>query len=268
MLIRLLFSISLFLGINFSLFSQTVNAETVYDHKTVNFNYPNGAYTNEMLQKDFGSGHYPEGRGFASIQDSAYKITFIKGQKVGNTGAAVQITIKPSEQYTIQYRIKYDSNFQKGLHGKQFGLEIGVGYDGGRGPQARENGDGGSVRLQFDSHETTMSNQLYVYYSKMRGKFGNNPGNQKFSFKKGEWNTIKMTVTMQSRANAADGKVEVWCNGEKKIDVRNLPFVSVDSARKITRLSFESFPGGGGEIPAYDNFLYVDDFQWAQGNKL
>ena len=62
--------------------------------------------------------------------------------------------------------------------------------------------------------------------------------------------------------------MEVWCNGEKKIDVRNLPFVSVDSARKITRLSFESFPGGGGEIPAYDNYLYVDDFQWVQGDKL
>ena len=77
-----------------------------------------------------------------------------------------------------------------------------------------------------------------------------------------------MTVTMQSSAKAADGRVEVWCNGEKKIDVGNLPFVYVDSARKITRLSFESFPGGGGTIPSDDNFLYVDDFQWAEGDKL
>lgn len=267
-----LFRVCLFLGLinsSFSvLFAQDSIVGNVYDHRTVNFNHPNGAYTNEMLQKDFGNGHYPEGRGFASILDSAYKITFIKGQKVSNTGAAVQMAIKPADQYTIQYRIKYPSNFQKGLHGKQFGLEIGVGYDGGRGAQARANGDGGSVRLQFDSHETDMSNQLYVYYSKMSGKYGNNPGNQKFFFKKGEWNTIKMTVTMQSSANAADGRVEVWCNGEKKIDVGNLLFVRVESARKITRLSFESFPGGGGEIPAYDNFLYVDDFQWAQGKEL
>ena len=257
-----------YLCTNSKLISQVKEQKSIYDHHIVHFNYPNGEYSNEMLQNDFGNGGYPQGRAFANIVDSTYQITFKKGQLVGNTGAAVQMAIKPSNQYTIQYRIKYAPDFQKGLHGKQFGLEIGVGYDGGRGAQARANGNGGSVRLQFDAHESTISNQLYVYYSKMVGKFGNNPGNQHFSFNKNEWNTIKMTVTMQSSAKAADGRVEVWCNGEKKIDVGNLPFVYVDSARKITRLSFESFPGGGGTIPSYDNFLYVDDFQWAEGDKL
>ena len=67
---------------------------------------------------------------------------------------------------------------------------------------------------------------------------------------------------MQSAVDKNDGRIEVWCNGEKKINVEKIRFVREESARKITRLSFESFPGGGGEYPENDNFLYVDDLQW------
>ena len=173
--------------------------------------------------------------------------------------------ITPARQYTLQYRIQYDKNFQEGLHGKQFGFNIGVGYDGGRGEEARQNGDGGSVRIQFDVHGDSISNQLYVYSCEMKGTYGNNTGEQKYSFKKGEWNTIRLTVTMQSAETSKDGRIEVWCNGKKKIDVKELKFVRFESANWITRLAFESFPGGGGAIPAYDNYLYVDDLQWYKG---
>ena len=236
----------------------------IHASRFVHFNHLNGPYTNDLLHEDFGNGTYPINRGFASIQDSVYKITFIKGQKVSNTGAAVQLAIEQGQQYMLQYRIKYDSNFQAGLHGKQFGFVTGIGYDGGRGAQARVNGDGGSVRLQFDAHDSTISNQLYVYYSEMTGDYGNNPGNQHFSFAKGKWNTIKMIVTMQTAANVKDGRIEIWCNGEKKIDVGNLPFVKTESGRKITKLSFESFPGGGGIFPTCDNYLYIDDLQFSK----
>ncbi len=239
----------------------------LYSEKQVNFNHPDGTYTNKMLQDDFGNGNYPVHRGFASIENGTYKITFKKGEKVSNTGAAVQLNIQPEKQYTLQYRIKYDTNFQQGLHGKQFGFVIGVGYDGGRGEEARTNGNGGSVRLQFDAHDSTVSNQLYVYHSNMKGKYGENPGNQKFNFKKGEWNTIRMTVTMQSSSNTADGKIEVWCNGIKKIQIDSMLFVRDEPSRMITKLSFESFPGGGGAIPAYDNYVYVDDLEWYVGVK-
>jgi len=236
-----------------------------YSKRTVNFNRADGSYTNDILREDFGNGNFPEGRGFASIKDRVYKITFNKGEKVSKTGAAVQVKIPPARQYTLQYRIKYDSNFEEGLHGKQFGFNIGTGYDGGRGEEARQNGDGGSVRVQFDSHGDSISNQLYVYSCEMTGAYGNNPGRQKYIFKKGEWNTVRLTVTMQSSEKSKDGRIEVWCNNEKKIDVKELRFVRLESANWITRLAFESFPGGGGVIPAYDNYLYVDDLQWFKG---
>ena len=235
-----------------------------YANRTVDFNYPDGPYTNTLLDHDFGNGVYPVDRGFAEIKDSTYKITFKKGQKVSKTGAAVQLTVPPGKQYTLQYRIKYDASFQPGLHGKQFGFDIGIGYDGGRGVLARNNGDGGSVRLQFDAHGPKISNQLYVYYCEMSGDYGNNPGGQNFSMDRGVWNTIKMTVTMQSSGATNDGRIEVWCNGEKKIDVKNIRFVRDEAATMITRLAFESFPGGGGAVPLYDNYVYVDDLQWAK----
>ncbi len=242
--------------------AQQQDALKLYAERQVNFNHPDGIYTSKMLQDDFGNGNYPVNRGFASIVDGMYKITFNKGEKVNKPGAAVQLKIQPAIQYTLEYRIKYDANFQQGLHGKQFGFVIGVGYDGGRGEQARTNGDGGSVRLQFDSHDSTISNQLYVYHAGMKGKYGDNPGNQKFYFKKGEWNTIRMTVTMQSSHNLADGKIDVWCNGIQKIYVADLQFVRDEASRNITKLAFESFPGGGGAVPLYDNYLYIDDVRW------
>lgn len=240
------------------------SGDMVYSSRLVDFNCSNGQYTNEMLVKDFGNGLFPEKRGFASICDSVYKITFNKGQKVINTGAAVQVNIEPSRKYTLQYRIKYDSNFQSDLHGKQIGFNFGVGYDGGRADDARKNGNGGSVRLQFDSNGDSISNQLYVYYSEMTGQYGNNPGGQHYSMKKGMWNTIRMTITMQSTVTSRDGRIEVWCNGVKRIDVQNLKFSREQPGLKITKLAFESFPGGGGAIPEYDNYLYIDDLTWFQ----
>ena len=101
----------------------------------------------------------------------------------------------------------------------------------------------------------------------MKGAYGSNPGGHKYRFRKGEWNAIKLTVTRQSSETANDGRIEVWCNEEKKIDVNGLRFVRFESANLITRLALESFPGGGGAYPAYDNYLYVDDIQWFKGEE-
>ncbi|MFH4967449.1 polysaccharide lyase [Gaetbulibacter sp. M240] len=239
------------------------DAKVKYEKRSVNFNLPEGRYTNEMLVNDFGNGYFPKNRGFAEIKDSVCKITFRKGLKVHNTGIASQPIIIPGDSYTMEYKIKYDPDFEEGLHGKQFGFGIGKVYNGGEGEEARANGDGGSVRLGFDATKDSISNRLYVYYCKMKGKYGNNPGDQKFSFAKGVWNTIRLKVTMQSAINKADGRIEVWCNGVKKIDVDDLLFVRKESARKITKLAFSSFPGGGGIYPKHDNFLYIDDFRWS-----
>lgn len=237
-----------------------------YKQQKVTFNRPNGAYTNALLVEDFGNGSYYTDRDHAAIVDGTYQIKFKKGCKVGGTGAAVIVSTPKLTQYTMEYLIKYDENFESGLHGKQFGFNLGVGYSGGASDKAVQNGDGGSVRLQFDALDDCISNQLYVYYSDMTTEYGCNPGDQKYTMKRGVWNKIKLTVTMETSYEAKDARIEVWCNDEKKIDVTGLSLVRKDDHRLITGICFESFPGGGGIYPTHDNYLYLDDMTWYPGS--
>ena len=253
----LIFSL-LLIGIFQFVFAQNgTYSKRYYKQQKVTFNRPNGAYTNQLLLEDFGNGKYYTDRDHATIVDSTYQIKFKKGCKVGGTGAAVIVSTPKLKQYTMEYLIKYDNNFESGLHGKQFGFNLGVGYSGGASDAATKNGDGGSVRLQFDAHDDCISNQLYVYYSDMTTEYGCNPGDQKYDMQRGVWNKIKLTVTMETSYEAKDARIEVWCNDEKKIDVTGLSLVRKDEHRLITGICFESFPGGGGIYPTHDNYLYI-----------
>lgn len=247
---------------NSVMLAQKPTSKSEFHEHLVSFNYPNGPYSSQMLAADFGNGSFFDLRDFASIVDSAYCVTFKKGEKVRNTGASTKVNIPYAKKYSLEYKIKYDEKFEAGLHGKQFGFRLGVGYDGGRAEEARNNGNGGSVRIQFDAYEDYISNQLYVYYSGMDGKYGNNPGKQKYNFKRGEWHTILLTVSLESTYEAKDGCIEVYCDGTKVIDVKGMAFVRLDEHRFITGISLESFPGGGGTFPTYDNYLYVDYMKW------
>lgn len=261
----LIFSL-LLIGIFQFVFAQNgTYSKRYYKQQKVTFNRPNGAYTNQLLLEDFGNGKYYTDRDHATIVDSTYQIKFKKGCKVGGTGAAVIVSTPKLKQYTMEYLIKYDNNFESGLHGKQFGFNLGVGYSGGASDAATKNGDGGSVRLQFDAHDDCISNQLYVYYSDMTTEYGCNPGDQKYDMQRGVWNKIKLTVTMETSYEAKDARIEVWCNDEKKIDVTGLSLVRKDEHRLITGICFESFPGGGGIYPTHDNYLYIDDMTWYPG---
>jgi hypothetical protein len=101
----------------------------------------------------------------------------------------------------------------------------------------------------------------------MTGVYGESLGSQKqrFTFKRGQWHRLRLTVTMQSRPDASDGRIEVWCDGLKRIDVPGVRFVTQESGRNINRLRLESFPGGGGRIPTRDSHLWIDDITWFPG---
>jgi hypothetical protein len=230
----------------------------------VTFNRPNGPYTPDMTGVDFGNGAAVSTRRFMDIQDQSLNIRFVAGRKVDGTGLGFTARLPPQQQYTLAYRIKYDAQFETGLHGKQFGLSGGRGYTGGLGRDCRENGDGWSVRLQFDAHRDGISNQLYVYHCGMTGKYGEGlgTGSKRFLFTRGQWHEIRMTITMQTRPDSSDGRIEVWCDGVKKFDLPQVRFVTKEAGRNVNRLRMESFPGGGGLVPTRDSYLRVDDVRW------
>lgn len=47
----------------------------------IDFDLPDGPYTNEQLITDFGAGRYAQERNHASIVDKVYRIGFVKGEK-------------------------------------------------------------------------------------------------------------------------------------------------------------------------------------------
>lgn len=244
--------------------SPAADALTRYDLRAVTFDRPDGPYTADATAADFGNGKPAAGRDFGQVVSGALRVSYRTGQKVHQTGFSAQPRLAPRTQYTLSYRIRYDRDFEPGLHGKQLGLSGGAGYDGGRGQQARDNGDGWSVRLQFDAHAENVTNQLYVYHSQMPGKYGDSLGTNKIRFplERGRWHDIRLRVTMQSSADAADGRIEVWQDGQLRFDVADVRFVTKESGRVIDRLRLEMFNGGGGIVPTRDSFLEIDDLRW------
>lgn len=243
---------------------------TEYTNRLVDFNRPDGPYETRAAQLDFGNGSLVNTRRAVTIKDEALRIRFVKGMKVDQTGVCFTPAIPPRPEYTLEYRIKYDANFEPGLHGKQIGLSGGRGYTGGLGEPCRQNGDGWSVRLQFDAHADEISNQLYVYHCEMKGAYGESLGTHRtpFYFKRGEWHQVKLRITMQSSLTNRDGGIQVWCDGVKKIDLANVRFVSQEAGRVIDCLRLESFPGGAGIIPTRDSYLEVDDLRWEVGDPV
>lgn len=207
-------------------------------------------------------------RNFAQIRDGLLRVTFKKGKKVDETGLSFHAPIEPVQTCDLSFRIRYPEDFEAGLHGKQLGLSGGKGYDGGRGEQARANGDGWSIRLQFDAGEAGIRNSLYVYQQGMDGKYGNGLGAGSFVLTRNRWHDLRLRVTMQSAPEASDGRIEVWCDGEKTIDKNRVRFVRKEEGRCIDRVRLELFPGGAGSFPAKDHVIELQDIAWGSPDEV
>lgn len=235
-----------------------------YPDRSVSFDHPDGTYVPDLFLRDFGNGTPAKGRDFLTVRDGHAVVTYPAGKKVSDTGLSAHTRIPDAQQVTLEYRIRYPEGFEPGLHGKQIGLSGGKGYDGGRGEEARTQGDGWSVRLQFDANADTITNQLYVYHVRMPGKYGDALGTKalRFPLTRGQWHTIKLRVTMQSAPATADGRIEVWQDGQPRFDLKDVQFVSKEEGRTINRVRFEMFPGGGGIFPTQDHEIHIDDLKW------
>lgn len=233
-----------------------------YEKRAVTFKRPDGDYAPEAIARDFGNGTAPETRRFARINDEVLQVTFTAGKKVDGTGLGLQVKVPEAEAYELRYRIRYPGDFETGLHGKQFGMSGGKGYDGGRGEQARANGDGWSARVQFDALPEGVRQSLYVYHADMAGKYGEGLRAGSFVISRGKWHEIRLRVTVPSKIGASDGRIEVWGDGEKRIDAQGLRLVAKEEGRSVNRVRAELFPGGGGVFPAKDEIVEVDDFGW------
>ncbi|HMO27016.1 MAG TPA: hypothetical protein PKB10_12185 [Tepidisphaeraceae bacterium] len=226
------------------------------------FEHDAGPYTAEQFSADTHTGRVPAGRDFGSIVNGALRVAFNEGHKVSNTGFSGHIAVPPRERYVVSFKVRYPTDFEPGLHGKQIGLSGGRGYDGGRGAEARDNGDGWSIRLQFDVKDHAVLNTVYLYHADMTGQYGGPAGAKPFELQRGQWHAIRLDVHMNTADDRADGRIRVWCDDDLKIDLDNVRFARVASGRQIDRVRLEVFPGGGGVMPSRDTWIEFDDFAW------
>ena len=233
-----------------------------FSQRELHFDLENGPYTASEIAADFGNGGAPVGRDFASIKDGVLQITFKAGKKVTETGLGLQTRVPEAEACELSFRIRYPEDFLAGLHGKQMGMSGGAGYDGGRGEEARTNGDGWSSRIQFDALKDSIRNSLYVYHVGMAGKYGESLKAGSYHLQRGQWHSIRVRATSQSTPEASDGRIEVWCDDEKKIDAAGLRLAAKQAGLAVNRVRAEVFPGGGGAFPDKDYVVEVDDFCW------
>ncbi len=229
--------------------------------KEVDFSRRDGVYSSQDFAKDFGS--FSSDNCLTRIEDQTLRITYPKGKKIEGLRGA-RVPVPPKGNYVLGFKIKYAKDFEDGLHGKQFGLAGGAGYTGGRGKEAREKGDGWSVRLQFDSYNGKVANQVYVYHSDMKDKYGESLGSQeqKFMLQKDRWYDIRLKVTMQSSPDKADGLIEVWEGGVRRIKVDKIRFARTKDGCEVSELALEAFCGGAGIVPTRDNHLFIDNVRW------
>jgi len=237
-------------------------SENIPAAQALRFDRADGPYTAADALRDFGAAP-PPGRDFAEIRGGHLSVLFPEGRKVHQTGFSFHVPVPASAQAELSFRLRYPEDFEAGLHGKMPGFGGGRGYDGGRGDQARDQGDGWSLRMQFDSSDDSIRKTLYLYHADMSGRYGGPPpGTAPFFVRRGVWHQYRLRVTMQSDPRAADGRIQVWLDGAPVIDARDIRFVRHESARAVNRFRFEVFPGGGGNFPSRLNRVEFDDILW------
>jgi hypothetical protein len=236
-------------------------APPLHQSHLVDFSRPDGPYTVADFRKDFGN--FSTDDAFTEISGGALRVNFPQGRKIDGLQGA-RVAIAPAPFCTLEFRVCYPRNFQKGLHGKQFGLAGGGAYTGGRGAEAAKHGDGWSVRLQFDAHGNDITNQLYVYHAGMSGPYGEDLGTrrQQLRLKRGKWHRITLRVAMQSAPDKSDGRVEVLLDGKRGIELKGIRFVTGETGRVIDHVLLEAFCGGYGAMPGEGQFVLFDDISW------
>jgi hypothetical protein len=219
------------------------------------------------------------------VKDGTKKVLRIKhlkgGYGAGGGGASWKLIFdKPYEQIYLQYKIKFDKNFDFRLGGKLPGVYGGSVAQGGEYTE-----DGFSSRIMW--REKGEMHQYEYYPTKDPSGFGKayywhnlqSKKLEKLQFKKGKWHTVKMKIqlntftTKKGKLSSYKGNGYVIGWFDKKLalhqDVNYRPKYTcqVNNSEKvkypfsIDNFTFASFFGGDESFaPFKDEYIYYDDF--------
>ena len=220
-----------------------------------------GKYTNQMLKKDFPNREWGALDRAEIVSDidrergNVLKVTYPRdalGPREG--GVQFLVNLQPAEELWLSYYVKFEKGFDFRLGGKLPGLTSGEGkFTGGHKPK---NGEGWSARYMWRKYGESV---IYLYYIDMPGKWGEDIKLDGFHFIPGRWYNLVQHIKLNTNSKA-NGTIEVWINGEKKLSRNNLRLRLGDMGL-IDSFYFSTFHGGNTRdwSPYVESIALFDD---------
>ncbi|MCK5824878.1 MAG: hypothetical protein KAG96_05665 [Ichthyobacteriaceae bacterium] len=221
-------------------------------------NLNNGFLTESELKSVAGYDIWADLNGNSSIVEDSergkcHMVKYPKGAVGPSTsGSQFLKDIKPSNEYYLDYYVKFNEGFDFQRGGKLPGLtHDGSKWTGGTDPT---NGEGWSARYMWlDDGEMI----VYLYYVDMPTKYGE-PVRLNTKFKTEEWYRLTQRIkinTVDSFGNG-NGVLQVWVNGVQVVNRDNIRF-KIGNTGKIDSFYFSTFHGGSSASWAPDNTSYI-----------
>jgi len=232
--------------------------------KYISFNRPNGPYTRNHANNDFGNSNEINNAELSRLSTNNGNLrVLLKRNSTGSTGGQfAKHNIQKSNHYILKYKVKFPGNFQWSKGGKLPGLGGGTTYSGCSGNQANSNGNGWTSRIMFRKENSTNPwFQPYIYYKGMPGRCGYN-FNKKINITKNTWYNVRMEVKMNS-GNNTNGLLDIRINGQVLYRNTNFRWVSKNSGREIDKLLTGIYRGGNDSRwhASIDNHILFDHIQ-------
>ena len=161
---------------------------------------------------------------------------FLPGQIGGASGHTFHLRIRPGREYLLEYKIRFDGDFDWSLGGKIPGLA------GGNSPSGcvTTNGLGFSARLMWREVGKLIG---YLYDNNQVNRCGTALGASNYSFTANRWFTIKQRVKLNT-GMVGDGIYQVWVDDRLVINRSNIEYMNVAPNLLIDQVMFETFYGG------------------------
>ena len=220
-----------------------------------------GSYLGDNLINDIGEVTWSTIDDRATIEEDSLhgkvlKVFYPKGS-LGPEQGGIQFNkpLPDSEEYYLDYYLKFKKGFDFRLGGKLPGLTSGgAKFTGGVHPY---NGEGWSARYMWKKGGEVI---VYFYHMDMEGKWGD-AVKMNTTFDADRWYRITQHIKIND-SDKMNGIMEVWVDGNKVINDDKVRY-RVAPLGEINSFYFSTFHGGNTPdwAPKNDSYIYFDDIK-------
>lgn len=141
-------------------------------------------------------------------------------------------------EYTLNYDVKFDTDFQFVKGGKLHGLGPDIPITGGKPMRP----DGWSARVTFKEKGSIRS---YLYSQNKDGQYGAGVYSQDFHFEKGKYYAISLHTRLNKEPSESNGFAHIYINGRRIIQHDGVRFRAINGEESlISTFLFSTFHGG------------------------